>query len=187
MFVYTHPMVSHKSKLELEIKDLITLESTSSRQVYKDYIKRFKQGNFSREEDPLTHMGTFLVPFDLQLKKIFVTAHKKSGLWIPAGGHVDRDETYKQTAIRESNEELGLVLDQIDDPFFFSIVDINDPKRVCRRHYDAWFVMPTNPKDLKVDMLEFNDAKWVSFEEARQLSTHPVVLEAYRRIEEKYG
>lgn len=38
---------------------------------------------------------------------ILLVHHRKAGLWLPPGGHVDPGETPQQTAQREIHEELG--------------------------------------------------------------------------------
>ncbi|WP_324757312.1 NUDIX hydrolase [Haloarcula sp. GH36] len=39
--------------------------------------------------------------------------HDKLGMWLPAGGHVDRDELPHEAALRETSEELGLGVDLV--------------------------------------------------------------------------
>jgi 8-oxo-dGTP pyrophosphatase MutT (NUDIX family) len=39
--------------------------------------------------------------------------HSKLDMWLPAGGHIDRDELPHEAALRETREELGLDVDLI--------------------------------------------------------------------------
>ncbi len=41
--------------------------------------------------------------------------HERLGLWLPPGGHVDRDELPHETALREVREETGLEVDLLRD------------------------------------------------------------------------
>ncbi len=40
--------------------------------------------------------------------KVLLHKHKKLGLWIPIGGHIDENELPEETAMREIKEEFGL-------------------------------------------------------------------------------
>ena len=40
--------------------------------------------------------------------KMLLHMHKKLGLWLPVGGHIDRDELPEEAALREAKEESGL-------------------------------------------------------------------------------
>ncbi|MFD1514106.1 NUDIX hydrolase [Halomarina rubra] len=42
--------------------------------------------------------------------------HKRHGLWLPPGGHVDRDELPHEAVCREVEEEMGLTLTLHSDP-----------------------------------------------------------------------
>ena len=40
--------------------------------------------------------------------KVLLHLHKKLGIWIPIGGHIERDELPQEAAVREAKEESGL-------------------------------------------------------------------------------
>lgn len=42
--------------------------------------------------------------------KVLLHFHKKLGLWLPAGGHIERDELPEVAAVREVLEETGLTV-----------------------------------------------------------------------------
>lgn len=42
--------------------------------------------------------------------------HERLGLWLPPGGHIDRDELPHRAAIRETREETGLDIDLLHEP-----------------------------------------------------------------------
>jgi len=75
--------------------------------------------------------------------KVLLHRHPKQGLWLPPGGHIERDELPHHAALREIEEETGLRLrlhsdaearylaEQMDcgvvpQPAFILIEDIND-------------------------------------------------------------
>jgi hypothetical protein len=52
--------------------------------------------------------------------------------------------------------------------------DIDNPKIVCKRHYDfVYLVYLEQPYDFVFDKGEFHDAKWVSFETAASMVKTP--------------
>lgn len=45
--------------------------------------------------------------------KVLLHKHKKLGIWLPPGGHIELDEDPNQTAVREVAEETGLVIELV--------------------------------------------------------------------------
>ena len=46
--------------------------------------------------------------------KVLLVFHKKLQLWLPPGGHINKEETPDDCAIREVWEETGLVIKLIE-------------------------------------------------------------------------
>ena len=84
------------------------------------------------------------------------------GLWTStAGGHVTAGESYKEAAIREAEEELGIKL-QVKHAFK---LDYHHP-RGCHVFIDLWFARnPDNLAEIKFDSEEIIESRFVSFEE----------------------
>ncbi|MFN8535544.1 MAG: NUDIX domain-containing protein [Dehalococcoidia bacterium] len=47
--------------------------------------------------------------------RVALHSHVKLGLWLPAGGHIEPGELPDEAAIREAEEETGLVVTLLDD------------------------------------------------------------------------
>ena len=78
--------------------------------------------------------------------------HEKLGMWLPPGGHIDRDELPHEAALRETFEETGLRPDLVADAgpydtdqveslprpaaFLLEDIDVHDDGRVAHQHVD---------------------------------------------------
>lgn len=149
------------------------------------FIERLEQGNMSRDENPESHLCVFFMPFNPQTKQVFITHHRKSGLWLPPGGHVDQGETPEQAVIRELHEELGYQAAQIPPPFILTVTEITVSATPipCKRHYDLWYLIPTDGSSFNVDMKEFIEIRWLDIAEAKQLVSDPTTCAALERLE----
>ena len=82
--------------------------------------------------------------------------HEKLGMWLPPGGHVDRDELPHEAALRETREETGLNPDLVADrgpydtdqvaslprptAFLLEDIDVHEDGRVAHQHVDFVYV-----------------------------------------------
>jgi 8-oxo-dGTP pyrophosphatase MutT (NUDIX family) len=173
--------------LKEQLTSFLDLSLCDSEATYNRYLERLKHGNYTGDENPLDHFCVYFLPFNPQTKKVFITHHKKSGLWLTPGGHVDKDEGVLQALYREMREELGLVdfFPQPPKPFLFTVTDITNETQICRTHYDTWFLLPTDGSQFKIDPSEYFDALWLTIPEARKIITDPNNLKALEIIEKK--
>jgi hypothetical protein len=80
-----------------------------------------------------------------------------------AAGSVVSGETSKEAAIRETKEELGIDLDISKGEILFTV-------RFSRGFDDIWLVRQNvDANDLKLQYEEVADAKWVSYNEVKQM------------------
>lgn len=54
--------------------------------------------------------------------------HRKLGLWLPPGGHVDPDEIPDDAAVREVLEETGVAIELVGE----TALDIAEPRQLIR-------------------------------------------------------
>ncbi len=171
--------------LAKEIIRLVDHSAFDSENTRKLYLKRLKEGRLTRDENAESHFCTYFLPYNPDNKKVFIVHHKKSGLWLSPGGHIDKGEMLLQTLNREISEELGVngFFKEIPEPFLLSLTPILRDSRACKEHYDLWYIVKTDGKDFKVDFTEFFDAKWMTVEEARKIVIEPANLKALEIIE----
>ncbi|WP_423999222.1 NUDIX hydrolase [Haloarcula salina] len=105
--------------------------------------------------------------------------HDKLEMWLPAGGHVDRDELPHAAALRETREELGLDVElvapqegiesetvrSIPQPQHFLLEDINVDAdgEVGHQHVDFIFYGEASSRDIDPAPGEQPAADWSWF------------------------
>ena len=179
----------------MAIEELRTLVSTGEFDwnVARKFIQRIGEGNLTRAENPESHISTYLFVVDYKACLVYLGLHKKSGLVLGNGGHVELGESPTQTYYREFGEELGNyseILAFPNTPEFLSVTEgIDNPGRNCRTHYDFWYFIEAdhenfNPDEEKVKE-EFGWMKWLTLREAREIVTDKSTLQALDVLEEK--
>jgi 8-oxo-dGTP diphosphatase len=117
-------------------------------------------------DTPPMHLVSYFVPFDRETNSVLVTAHRKSGLDLPPGGHCEPGELPWQTVERECVEELGVPAVPADligpRPLFLTVTDT---RGAAGRHTDVslWHVLDlaaTNPA-CRPDPREFASVRWL--------------------------
>lgn len=172
-----------------QAKSIIDTSICKDEAVFNRYLERIEWGKFSRDENGESHFCVYFLPYNSATDKIFIVDHKKSGLWLVPGGHIDKDETLTQALNREIKEELG-VENKIENsirPFLLTITPINRPPHFCREHLDIWFRFESDGSDFKIDPGEFYGTRWATIEEARKIITDPPVLEGLDKMEKFFN
>lgn len=122
-----------------------------------------------RLEKPATppkHLVSFFVVVDISAGKLMLVDHIKAERWIPAGGHVDKDEDPKDTVTREIQEELGIAADFLFEEPIFVTETVTVGKTAGHTDVSLWYVVRANSETtLSYDPREFNGYKWFSFPE----------------------
>ena len=113
---------------------------------------------------------TFVVHQD----KVLLHLHKKLGIWIPVGGHIDRDELPHDAAVREVKEETGLdvTLHPGPPPSFTDVQSLPRPQHILledinqfHQHIDLVFYAMAETAELSPEDGETTDLKWLSEED----------------------
>ncbi|GAA3207368.1 hypothetical protein GCM10020256_02980 [Streptomyces thermocoprophilus] len=76
-------------------------------------------------DEPPMHLVSYFVVFDDRRGKLLLVDHRKAGLWLPPGGHVEPGEDPWSTVVRECREELGIPAQALPRtgrrPFFLTV------------------------------------------------------------------
>lgn len=171
-----------------ELKRIIQ-ETVASRTIKEEFISRLNAGAITRDENPRSHFCTYFPAYDPQAKAVFIGLHKKSGLWLFNGGHIDKDETPNEAVQREIEEEWGSKQKMtIPAPSLLTITEIENPKKqTCEHHFDIWYFFAVNKTNFTPDPLllaqEFYEWGWKSVHDTRPLIKNKETLLALGEIE----
>jgi 8-oxo-dGTP pyrophosphatase MutT (NUDIX family) len=121
---------------------------------------------------PSPHLVSYFLLADHLEGRVLLVDHRKAGLWLPSGGHVEPGEHPVATVRREVQEELGIpaVFSPVtgDRPVF---VTVTETASAVGRHTDVslWFVLSSGANEpLKPDLREFREVRWWSRENIGQ-------------------
>src|SRR5665213_1066199 len=129
-----------------QILTIVDPSICDSEETRVSYLKRLEEGAFTRDENPKTHFCAYFLPYNEKSRKVFMIHHKKSGLWLSPGGHIDKGEGLLETLNREINEELGVksFFKELPPPFLLTITPIENTTQPCKTHFDIWYLVKTD-------------------------------------------
>lgn len=125
---------------------------------------------------------------------ILLIFHRKLKKWLPAGGHMDANETPEETAIREAFEETGLEIELIlqeniwveqsnaksfPRPYLCLLEEIPEHQGVpAHQHIDFCYIARPIGGQLKENKTETDGIRWFSEEKIDKLQEeHDIFLE----------
>jgi len=171
-----------------QISKIIDISICDSEATRTDFLKRLQEGAFTRDENPQSHFCAYFLPYNPEKKKVFIVHHKKSGLWLSPGGHIDKGEGLLETLNREIDEELGAkdFFKELPSPFLLTITPIENRVQPCKTHLDIWYLVNTDGTNFNVDPKEFHDTRWLTIDEADKIVTDRPNRKALEVIKKKY-
>ncbi|GAA2757395.1 NUDIX domain-containing protein [Actinopolymorpha rutila] len=121
----------------------------------------------AKPDVPDPHLVSYFVVLDEARRDLLLVAHRKAGLWLPPGGHVEPDEDPWETVVRECREELHVEAAPSrlpglpgDRPFFVTVTRT----RGAGPHTDVslWYVLGLPRSSIvSYDAAEFAGIRWV--------------------------
>jgi 8-oxo-dGTP pyrophosphatase MutT (NUDIX family) len=130
---------------------------------------------FSEHADP-THVtaSAMIISADHGSDRIVLHKHKRLGLWLQPGGHIDDDESVPDAAVREAQEETGLVVRHVDDHRQFVHIDVHPGPR-GHTHLDLRYLLEALDDVPAPAPGESPDVAWFSFDEALAVADEALV------------
>ena len=154
-------------------------------EIKQKFLNRIQEGKITRSENPTSHLCVYFAAFDPDASLVFIGHHKKSGLWLFNGGHMDPGEMPRDTVLREAREEWGYTIEPsfVPDPQLVTLTKIEHPEtQICQWHYDLWHFLPFeksafHPSDAAL-LTEFFSYGWKTYKEAEKFLTSQPTIEA---------
>jgi 8-oxo-dGTP pyrophosphatase MutT (NUDIX family) len=138
----------------------------------------------------LSELGLLSAPCDEHAGPTHVTAsgivvgrrgtvlhrHKRLGIWMQPGGHIDAGESPDEAGLREATEELGLAVQHPATGPILIHLDVHEAAH-AHTHLDLRYLLLGADADPMPPPDESPDARWCSWEEALALAD-PGLLDA---------
>lgn len=162
------------------MRDLIDLIEDYARRHPEegDVAARFLEFARSGEElrgkgNPARHVTASAWIVNADRSRTLLTHHRKLGIWVQLGGHVDPGEAWRDAALREAREESGLSGFRFLEEGLFDL-DIHPiPGKgdaAAHLHYDLRFILEADDRLQLSVSEESRDLRWVGFAELAQYS-----------------
>lgn len=121
---------------------------------------------------PSKHLVSYFLLVDADDGAFLLGDHRKSGLWLPSGGHVEPDEDPVQTVRRECVEELGVEANFNDrtgeQPVFVTVTKTRSSRPDQHTDVSLWFVLAhSRDEALQPDPREYRSVRWWTMKEFR--------------------
>lgn len=113
--------------------------------------------------------------------RVLLVKHAALHKWLQPGGHADGDENVFRVALREANEETGLVnLVPVGQGFLdidiHSIPERKDLSFPRHDHYDVRFLFQADDADPLLISNESTDLRWVELAELEEFNAERSIL-----------
>ena len=146
-----------------------TTREAASRRRFLDELDRLEQP-CSREADRVHVTASALV---VGRRGVVLHLHKRLGRWLQPGGHVEAGEEPAAAALRESQEETGLVVRHPDGGPQLVHLDVHPAGGHV--HLDLRYVLLAGDDDPAPPEGESPHVRWFRLDEARQVADEALV------------
>ena len=129
-------------------------------------------GDIFRRVPPKTppkHLVAYFLLHDAADGSAVLALHRRAGLWLPTGGHVEVGEDPAETVRRETVEELGVpavFADAVARPLFVTVTGTTGATAARHTDVSLWYLLAgLRTDELHPDEREFRAVRWWSRKE----------------------
>lgn len=133
----------------------------ASIQIFLEQFARLEHP-FDEEADAVHVTGSAII---IGRRGVVLHLHKRLGIWLQPGGHIDRGETPWQAALREVREETGLVVRHPAQGPLLVHVDVHPGPR-GHTHLDLRYLLEADDEEPSPPPGESQEVRWFSWDEA---------------------
>lgn len=132
---------------------------------------------------PETHLVSYFAVTSPDRSHLLLVDHRKAGLWLPPGGHVEPGEHPKTTVAREAREELGIDARFLSDEPIFLTVRKTVGDGLSHTDVSLWYVLELDScTDLCFDGTEFAQIHWFDLDQIPVDRTDPNLERFIRKL-----
>lgn len=152
----------------------------AERDSIRSFLRHFDQlaRPFDEHADPIHVTGSAFV---VGPRGVVLLRHKRMGMWLQPGGHIDPGETPWAGALREATEETGLACRFAEDPPRLVHVDVHPGPR-GHLHLDLRYLVDGGDADPDPPEGESQQIGWFDWDAAIELAGDPRLAAAFRSI-----
>ena len=126
---------------------------------------------------------------DQKMEKALLIHNKKFDKWLQPGGHMEKDETVFEAALREGIEETGVkelnfYKKEIFDIDIHQIPENKKKGEPAHYHYDIRFITQAKDYNVSIDKEECSDFQWVSLKDLKSKTSDESILRMVSKTEE---
>ncbi len=137
---------------------------------------------------PPQHLVAYFVLYDAICEKLLLVDHKKAGLWLPGGGHVELEEHPQTTVSREAMEELNLKANFcFTEPIFLTVTaTVGSPP--SHTDISLWYLLAgDSTQPLWFDSEEFYQIQWFAVRELPFAQSDPHLARFVAKLKQQGG
>ena len=164
-----HDQLRRRIRADVEARDPVDDREDASIEAFLDAFDRLEDP-FDQRRDIVHVTGSGVVVGD---RGVVLLEHKRLGIWLQPGGHIDPGETPWDAALRESLEETGLAV-SFAGPFAAGVpgllhVDVHAGGR-GHTHLDLRYLLDGGPADPDPPEGESQRIGWFAWDAAIELA-----------------
>lgn len=123
-------------------------------------------GHIHKPDNMEQHLGVLTQVLSPDRESIYLISHKKAQMWLPPGGHVDKDVRLQEAVRNEIREELNTEAAFIDKNSFFHTRTLTQGSNAGHIDVTYWFMLEGDPSvQYEVQEKEASGSKWFNIQE----------------------